>query len=236
LAVLALIAVLPEYAVDFVFAWKGGHAVAQYGASCPSGEPGLASPCSLALANMTGANRLLIGIGWSSVVFIAWYRSRKRVAGREPAPIREISLARTHAVEIAFLGVATLYSLTLPLKHSITLFDAGVLIGLFLLYMLRLARAPAEEPHLVGPARGLGSFPERRRRVTVVALFIWAAFVIVLSPSHSRTRSCLRGATTASRSSSWCSGSRRLPRRRRSSSSRGCSRGGCRPTPRSAHW
>ena len=86
LAVLALIAVLPEYAVDFVFAWKGGHAVAQYGAACPSGEPGLASPCSLALANMTGANRLLIGVGWSSVVFIAWYRSRKRVAGREPAP------------------------------------------------------------------------------------------------------------------------------------------------------
>jgi cation:H+ antiporter len=180
LAVLALIAVLPEYAVDFVFAWKGGHAVAQYGAACPSGEPGLASPCSLALANMTGANRLLIGIGWSSVVFIAWYRSRKRVAGRELAPIREISLSRTHAVEIAFLGVATLYSLTLPLKHSITLFDAGVLIGLFLLYMLRLARAPAEEPHLVGPARWLGSFPERRRRVTVVALFVWAAFVIVL--------------------------------------------------------
>jgi cation:H+ antiporter len=180
LAVLALIAVLPEYAVDFVFAWKGGQAVAQYGASCPSGEPGLASPCSLALANMTGANRLLIGIGWSSVVFIAWYRSRKPVGDRPPAPISEISLARTHAVEIAFLGIATLYSLTLPLKHSITLFDAGVLIGLFLLYMLRLSRAPAEEPHLVGPARWLGSFPERRRRVTVVALFVWAAFVIVL--------------------------------------------------------
>jgi cation:H+ antiporter len=180
LALLALIAVLPEYAVDFVFAWKGGQAVAAYGAACPSGEPGLASPCSLALANMTGANRLLIGIGWSSVVFIAWYRSRKRVDGRPPQPISEIRLARTHTVEIAFLGVATLYSLTLPLKHSITLFDAGVLIGLFGLYMVRLARAPAEEPHLVGPSRWLGTFPDRRRRLTVAALFLWAAFVIVL--------------------------------------------------------
>ena len=63
LAVLALIAVLPEYAVDFVFAWKGGQSVAAYGPSCPASEPGAASPCSLALANMTGANRLLIGIG-----------------------------------------------------------------------------------------------------------------------------------------------------------------------------
>ena len=180
LALMALIAVLPEYAVDFVFAWKGGQAVAAYGAACPSGEPGVASPCSLALANMTGANRLLIGIGWSSVVFIAWYRSRKHVDGRAPQPISEIRLARTHTVEIAFLGVATLYSLTLPLKHSITLFDAGVLIGLFGLYMVRLARAPAEEPHLVGPSRWLGTFPDRRRRLTVGAMFLWAALVIVL--------------------------------------------------------
>src|SRR6188472_4056276 len=180
LAVLALIAVLPEYAVDFVFTWKGGESVRLYGPTCPSPEPGAASPCSLALANMTGANRLLIGIGWATVVFIAWYRSRRRIDGRPPQPVSEIRLARTHAVEIAFLGIATLYSLTLPLKHSITLIDAGVLIGLFGLYMVRLARATAEEPHLVGPSRWLGTFPDRRRRLTVAALFLWAAFVIVL--------------------------------------------------------
>jgi Sodium/calcium exchanger protein len=48
LALLALIAVLPEYAVDMVFAWKA--------ASDPS-------QAGYAVANMTGANRLLIGIG-----------------------------------------------------------------------------------------------------------------------------------------------------------------------------
>src|SRR5262245_19223964 len=31
LAVLALIAVLPEYAVDFVFTWKGGQVVREFG-------------------------------------------------------------------------------------------------------------------------------------------------------------------------------------------------------------
>ena len=37
IALLALIAVLPEYAVDFVFAWKGGERPCrQYGAACPS--------------------------------------------------------------------------------------------------------------------------------------------------------------------------------------------------------
>ena len=38
IAVLALIAVLPEYAVDLVFAWRGGEAYETYGAACgPAG-------------------------------------------------------------------------------------------------------------------------------------------------------------------------------------------------------
>ena len=35
------------------------------------------SPCGLALANMTGANRILVGIGWALVVLIAAYRLRR---------------------------------------------------------------------------------------------------------------------------------------------------------------
>ena len=78
IALLAFIAVLPEYAVDLVFAFKAGHAVAAYGAACRPPDGIGESPCSLALANMTGANRLLIGIGWSMVVFVAWFRARGR--------------------------------------------------------------------------------------------------------------------------------------------------------------
>ena len=54
-ALLALIAVLPEYAVDFVFTWKSAH------------DP---SQAHYAIANMTGANRLLVGIGWPVVLFV----------------------------------------------------------------------------------------------------------------------------------------------------------------------
>jgi cation:H+ antiporter len=187
LAVLALIAVLPEYAVDFVFTWEGGNAVREFGASCPSEEVGAESPCSLALANMTGANRLLIGIGWSAVVFIAWYRTKRKAAAGEPAPgdavppvWDDVKLDRGHAVELGFLAAATMYSLTLPLKTSVTLIDSVVLVGLFVLYTVRIARAPAEEPHLVGPARWLGSFTPSRRRRSIVAMFLFAAAVIVL--------------------------------------------------------
>jgi cation:H+ antiporter len=186
LAILALIAVLPEYAVDFVFAWKGGQAVAAYGPSCPSGQEGVPSPCSLALANMTGANRLLIGLGWSTVVFIAFYRSRRVDRSEmgdlptEPQRRFGIQLTRPHSVEVAFLAVATLYSLTLPLKHSITPWDAVILVSLFVAYMVRLSKAPPEAPHLVGPARWVGGFREGPRRVFIGLMFLWAAFVILL--------------------------------------------------------
>src|SRR5512144_1917230 len=49
LAVVALIAVLPEYSVDMYFTWQAGQ------------NPGGAYS-HYAIANMTGANRLLIGV------------------------------------------------------------------------------------------------------------------------------------------------------------------------------
>ena len=149
LAVLALIAVLPEYAVDFVFTWKAGKDPHEY--------------APLALANMTGGNRLLIGIGWSLVVLLAAWRMRRiaKADGYTGPLDDEVRLGRSHSVEIAFLAVATLYSLTLPLKRTIALFDAVILIGLFVAYMIRVARAPAEEPHLVGPSELIGSLPTR---------------------------------------------------------------------------
>ena len=54
IAVLALIAVLPEYAVDLFLAFRAGQ--------------GDEAKRHLAVANMTGANRLLIGVGWAVVV------------------------------------------------------------------------------------------------------------------------------------------------------------------------
>jgi cation:H+ antiporter len=167
LALLALIAVLPEYAVDFVFTWKAGE------------DPDEFAP--LALANMTGANRLLIGVGWSMVVLLAAWRLH-RVAergGYEGALDTEVVLDRSHGIEIAFLAVATAYSLTLPLKGTLTLLDAAVLVTLFALYMARISRAPAEEPHLVGPARLIGGLPRARRRAAVVGMFAFSAGVIL---------------------------------------------------------
>jgi cation:H+ antiporter len=175
ISVLALVAVLPEYAVDFVFAWRGGNAVQADGTCEQAGQ----DPCSLALANMTGANRLLIGVGWALVVLLAWFRFRGR--GRAGAGIR---LPRASAVEVSYLALATLYSLTLPLKRSVTLVDLVVLVAIFVAYTLRVAKAPPEEPNLVGPSAWLAMLPARRRRATYLSFFVIAAVVILLSAEH----------------------------------------------------
>ncbi|MEX2256053.1 MAG: sodium:proton exchanger [Acidimicrobiia bacterium] len=168
LAVLALIAVLPEYAVDFTFAFKAGT------------NPDVYAP--LALANMTGGNRLLIGIGWPLVVLLAAWRMRSmaRSRGYTGEIDSEVSLDRPHAIEIGFLVIATLYSLTLPLKDRLTLFDAAILVALYLAYAVRISRSPAEEPELIGPAQLFLALSKVRRRVTVGLLLGYAALVIVL--------------------------------------------------------
>ncbi|MBK7513827.1 MAG: hypothetical protein IPI76_16450 [Chloracidobacterium sp.] len=62
-AVLALITVLPEYAVDIYFSYQAGK------------DPS-SSYVGYAAANMTGANRLLIGMAWPMLVLLYWWRGR----------------------------------------------------------------------------------------------------------------------------------------------------------------
>src|SRR2546423_2203409 len=168
LAILALIAVLPEYAVDMVLAIKAG------------GDPARYAP--LAAANMTGSNRLLIGVGWSLVALIAiGYIARHR-----PGHALQLDLDHDRAVEILFLGVATIYSLTIPLRHlfgveNLNLVDTVLLISLFVFYLLRLRGAQAGEAELIGIPSHIACLEKRPRRILIVAMMGYAGLVILAS-------------------------------------------------------
>jgi cation:H+ antiporter len=175
LALLALIAILPEYAVDFVLTARAGQEFAETGQASQFGP--------LALANMTGGNQLLIGLGWPMVILIGTWRVRR--AGVTPdlaegTTPREIHLSRPQSVDIAYLTIATLYGLSLFLKETLSPFDAVVLVGIYVLYLRRLSGAPPGEPHLVGPSAYIGSLPKRTRRIVNYAMFVFAAGVILL--------------------------------------------------------
>jgi cation:H+ antiporter len=186
LAVLALLAVLPEYAVDFVFSYKAGQTYAETG-TCTPGPEG-ENPCSLALANMTGANRVLVGVGWPLVVLVATVAAlhAKRKGGQETASTRVgvVQMPRALSAEVVFLGIATLYCLTLPLRHTLTLVDAAVLVAIFVAYAWRLAQAPATEPDLLGTSAYVGGLDRGKRRTSYIAMFACAAVVILATAEH----------------------------------------------------
>ncbi len=161
LAVLALVAVLPEYSVDMYFAWRAAD------------DPVYAH---YAAANMTGANRLLIGIGWSFVVLLFWLKTRKP----------SLRLGKGYSVEVAFLLLATLWAFTVFLRTvfldgSLTLIDTVVFVGLFAAYVWVSSRAKVEEPHLEGPAATLATLGKRGRRGATLFMFVFSAWVIFMS-------------------------------------------------------
>jgi cation:H+ antiporter len=154
---LALISVLPEYAVDLHFAWRAGK------------DPTYAG---YAVANMTGANRLLIGLGWAVVVLIACHRSRSD----------ELVIHNRQRLEMRYLVWATLYSFLIPLKGTINLFDAAVLFFIFGLYTAAAMRSESHEVELVGPAALIDhEFRDTGRRIWALGLFVFAAYAIFVS-------------------------------------------------------
>src|SRR5437016_4318990 len=85
LAILAWLQTLPEFAVEAVFAWH--------------------QEVPLLLANLTGALRLLTGLGWPMIYFTAAMFQRRRGA----PPLKAIRLAQHHAVEVVGLMVPLLH-------------------------------------------------------------------------------------------------------------------------------
>src|SRR5258708_11374671 len=156
LAFLALIAVLPEYAVDMYFAWQAGK------------DP---SYTQYATANMTGANRLLIGFGWAAVVLCYFIKTRKPAVELEPS----------HSMEVSYLTVATVYSFLIPLKGTLSVVDTVVLLVIFGFYMASASKAGMEEPELGGPSELLGALPTAQRRLATVGLFLIAGLTIFLA-------------------------------------------------------
>ncbi len=154
LVILALIAVLPEYAVDLYFAITA-HSQPEH--------------AHLAIANMTGGNRLLVGLAWPVIFLIFWRKFKQNVMPVDPG----------NALGIAFLGAATLYSFSIPLRGNLSLIDTAVMFSLFLAYLYITSRSPPEEEReFIGPAAVIGVMPPIPRRLTVLAIFIFAAGVI----------------------------------------------------------
>jgi len=156
LAALAWLQTLPEFAVEAVIAWQAGR------------DPGQAH---LAIANLTGAIRLLVGLGWPMIYFVAAFFSRK-----DRLDVLVVELDREHAVEIVGMIPPLLWFVVIWIRRSIGWTDAVILIGMYAAYLRVLWQCPphAEEeideaPAVSRWAYGLGG---ARRVLAIAGLFL----------------------------------------------------------------
>ncbi|MGG2007423.1 sodium:proton exchanger [Novosphingobium resinovorum] len=161
-AIVALITVLPEYAVDFYYAYSAG------------ANPG-SNYVHYAAANMTGANRLLVGLAWPLLVLLHWRRTRERA----------IPLLPANRTEVLFLLLPSVYAFTILLKDAITVVDTIILVALFGVYMWRASEkgesAEDDDDDEPGPAAALAELPAARQWLAMGALTVVAAAVILIS-------------------------------------------------------
>jgi cation:H+ antiporter len=165
LALLAWLQTLPEFAVEAVIAWDAGR------------NPERAH---LAIANLTGAIRLLIGLGWPLVYFV-FVASRPAATERFPT----IRLGREHATQIVGLVPPLLYFAVILGKARFSWVDALVLTACYLAYLWVLFRhgAPASDGLADASAVSRWAYrqPGWRRPAAIAALFLGGGLLLYLT-------------------------------------------------------
>lgn len=125
LAILAWLQTLPEFAVEAVIAWEAGK------------DP---SKTHLAIANFTGSLRLLVGLGWPMIYFVAaifgWKRTRRFVT---------IHLEEEHSIEVFGLLLPILYFVFIWWKGTLAVWDAIPLSSFYFFYLWILWKIPPRE-------------------------------------------------------------------------------------------
>lgn len=154
LAILAWMQTLPEFAVEAVIAWEAGHDL---------------SKTHLVIANFTGSLRLLVGLGWPMIYFVAAAFRRKFIA---------IELDDEHSVEVFGLLLPIAYFTFIWWKGTLTVWDAIPLSACYFVYLWVLWKIPPRESKDevldelgVIPRKTL-ALPPKMRNLAIIAMFV----------------------------------------------------------------
>jgi Ca2+/Na+ antiporter len=190
LAILAWLQTLPEFAVEAVIAWEAGGDTAACFVSSP--PPGCHS--HLAIANFTGAIRLLVGLGWPMIYFVAAFF--RHGDGRRFQPIR---LDAEHSVEVLATLPPLVYFVWIWYKGSLDVIDAVVLLAMYVAYLAVLWRFPprGEESLADAPRVSRWAYTRRgwRRNAAIASLFV-AGGILIYITAHPFLDSMLAVATS----------------------------------------
>ncbi len=168
LAILAWLQTLPEFAVEAVIAWNAGK------------DP---SQTHLAIANFTGSLRLLVGLGWPMIYFVAAGFGWKRSGGK----FVELELEEEHSIEVFGLLLPILYFAFIWWKGTLALWDAFPLMFFYFLYLWILWKIPPQE-ETEESLEDLGTIPRkilslapRMRNAAIWGLFVAGGLLLFLT-------------------------------------------------------
>ena len=160
IALIALIAVLPEYSIESILAYTAGK-------SYKNNNFTYTDRVGYVSANVTGANRLLAGLGWPLIMLINLYRNNK-----------QINIIKNNKIElvIIFAGLASM-TLTFILDMQPLLLSA-ILICIYLFYLYVSSKKESEEPEFVGISKYITEFRKPQRITINVTLIVFSAISI----------------------------------------------------------
>ena len=152
LAILAVLQTLPEFAVEAVLAW---HQQTEY-----------------LFANLTGALRLLTGLGWPMIYMAAASTHRRDLR----TPLRVIELTAQQSIQVVGLLFSLIWQAVVWFKGSLGLIDATILLAVYIGYLLIMRKLPPEEPESLEEInivpRKIISAPRGTRIAAILGLFV----------------------------------------------------------------
>lgn len=158
LAILAWMQTLPEFGFEAVFAWR--------------------RQAPFLFASLTGALRLLTGLGWPMIYGAAAVVHRRRTG----QPLGRIRMEGEHSVTIVWLLIPLLYIPLILWRGTLNLFDSVVLTAIYAAYLVVLGRMPPQEQEgiedLERIPRAIVLSP-RARRIALIGLFFFAGGLLI---------------------------------------------------------
>ena len=163
IAILALIAVMPEYMVEATLAWNAGTILQPRYASRDGEDVPRRRECH---GRQSPADR-------TGLVRRHHHLLAEAAAGG-------FDMRGLLTLELPMLVVATLLTIAVAFFKMIPIWLAAVFIGAYIFYLWRSSTQESEEPDLLGAAAMIASFKPLYRRLWVLGLFIFSAAVIII--------------------------------------------------------
>tara|TARA_Y100001970_G_scaffold12816_1_gene14605 strand:- start:2227 stop:3411 length:1185 start_codon:yes stop_codon:yes gene_type:complete len=162
IALIALIAVLPEYSIESILAYTAG-------TSYKNNNFVYTDRVGYVSANVTGANRLLSGLGWPFIMLINLYKKDD-----------QIDILNNNKLELLIIGVGLSCMVLTSILNFQPLLVSALLICVYLFYLYISSKKESEEAEFVGISEYITNFRKPIRISINVSLIAFSAISIFI--------------------------------------------------------